>query len=153
MPSELNIQATPGERTGKGSRLKQIRKQHGLTQEEMAEHFSVSARSYRRWETESSPWPVSLIEALHERFTVDPTWLLCGTQPDNAGRNHVAVELLTAIDRSLVQLGMTVGTESLRRLLFQDFLGAMEGRALPDARTLDASIRSVGKAYAKRDLP
>ena len=53
-----------------GEFLKQLRKEKGLTQEKLAEHFYVSSRSVSRWETGSNMPDVDLLIELADFYNV-----------------------------------------------------------------------------------
>ena len=54
-----------------GEFLKQLRKEKGLTQEQLAEHFYVSSRSVSRWETGSNMPDVDMLIELADFYNVD----------------------------------------------------------------------------------
>lgn len=54
-----------------GQFLKHLRKDKGLTQEQLAEHFSVSSRTVSRWETGSNMPDVDMLIELADFYEVD----------------------------------------------------------------------------------
>lgn len=54
-----------------GAYLKYLRKEKGLTQEELAEHFFVSSRTVSRWETGTNLPDVGMLVALADYYGVD----------------------------------------------------------------------------------
>ena len=54
-----------------GEFLKELRKEKGLTQEQLAEQFNVSRRSVSRWETGSNMPDVGLLIEIADFFEVD----------------------------------------------------------------------------------
>ena len=54
-----------------GTFLKALRKQKGLTQEQLADHFFVSSRTVSRWETGSNMPDVGLLVELADFYDVD----------------------------------------------------------------------------------
>ena len=54
-----------------GELLKHLRKEKGLTQEQLAERFSVSSRTVSRWETGSNMPDVSMLIELADFYNVD----------------------------------------------------------------------------------
>lgn len=54
-----------------GEYLKSLRREKGLTQEQLAERFSVSSRTVSRWETGSNMPDVSMLVELAEFYNVD----------------------------------------------------------------------------------
>lgn len=53
-----------------GSFLRDLRKEKGLTQEELAEHFNISARTVSRWETGSNMPELSILVEMSEFYEV-----------------------------------------------------------------------------------
>jgi len=51
--------------------LKSLRKEKGLTQEQLAEHFGVSGRTVSRWENGANMPDLSLLVALADYYEVD----------------------------------------------------------------------------------
>lgn len=54
-----------------GEFLKELRKDKGLTQEQLAEHFFVSGRTVSRWETGSNMPDLSILVELADFYAVD----------------------------------------------------------------------------------
>ena len=54
-----------------GEFLKELRKEKGLTQEQLAEQFNMSRRSVSRWETGSNLPDLSILVELAEFYDVD----------------------------------------------------------------------------------
>ena len=54
-----------------GEFLKHLRKEKGLTQEQLAEHFYISSRTVSRWETGSNMPDVSMLIDLADFYDVD----------------------------------------------------------------------------------
>lgn len=54
-----------------GSFLKELRKEQGLTQEQLAEHFYISSRTVSRWETGSNMPDVSILVEIADFYDVD----------------------------------------------------------------------------------
>lgn len=54
-----------------GGFLKELRKEKGLTQEQLAEHFYVSTRTVSRWETGSNMPDLSILIELADFYEVD----------------------------------------------------------------------------------
>lgn len=54
-----------------GEFLKHLRKEKGLTQEQLAEHFYVSSRTVSRWETGSNMPDVEMLIELADFYDVD----------------------------------------------------------------------------------
>ena len=61
-----------------GGFLKEIRKEKGLTQEQLAEQFNVSRRSVSRWETGSNLPDVDILIEMADYYEVDLRELIEG---------------------------------------------------------------------------
>ncbi len=61
-----------------GEFLKQLRKEKGLTQEQLAEQFNVSRRSVSRWETGSNLPDVDILIEMADYYEVDLRELIDG---------------------------------------------------------------------------
>ena len=61
-------------------RIQQLRKQKGLSQEELAERLGVSRQAVSKWESAQSTPDVEKIIAMSECFAVTTDYLLKGTQ-------------------------------------------------------------------------
>ena len=58
------------ESTKIGSFIRELRKEQGITQEQLAEQFNVSARTISRWETGHNMPDISLLVEISEFFDV-----------------------------------------------------------------------------------
>ena len=61
-----------------GEFLKELRKEKGLTQEQLAEQFNISRRSVSRWETGSNMPDLSMLITLAEYYDVDVREIIDG---------------------------------------------------------------------------
>ena len=61
-----------------GEFLKELRKEKGLTQEQLAEQFNISRRSVSRWETGSNMPYLSMLITLAEYYDVDVREIIDG---------------------------------------------------------------------------
>ena len=61
-----------------GDFLKELRKEKGLTQEQLAEQFNVSRRSVSRWETGNNMPDLSMLITLAEYYEVDVKEIIDG---------------------------------------------------------------------------
>ncbi|MDO4338366.1 MAG: helix-turn-helix transcriptional regulator [Eubacteriales bacterium] len=59
------------DQTKAGSFIKELRKEKGLTQEQLAEKFSVSRRTVSRWETGSNLPDLDILIEMADYFDVD----------------------------------------------------------------------------------
>jgi len=65
-----------------GSFLKRLRKEKGLTQEQLAEHLNVTARTISRWETGSNMPDIGLLIELAEFYEVSIPEIVIGERKD-----------------------------------------------------------------------
>ena len=72
-----------------GSFLKNLRKGKGLTQEQLAEQFNVSARTISRWETGSNMPDLSLLVELADFYDVDIRELIEGEKKNKNIDNEI----------------------------------------------------------------
>lgn len=63
-----------------GKRLNQIRKSKGITAQRMADHLSVSIRTYRNYESESSYPSLDTLVRIADILDVSTDYLLCRDQ-------------------------------------------------------------------------
>lgn len=66
-----------------GTFLKELRKEKGITQEELAEHLNVSNRSVSRWETGSNMPDISLLTDIADFYDVDVREIIEGERKNN----------------------------------------------------------------------
>ena len=66
-----------------GNFLKQLRKEKGLTQEELAEQFYVSSRSVSRWETGMNMPDIDTLILLSDFYNVDIHEIISGERKNN----------------------------------------------------------------------
>ena len=69
-----------------GSFLRSLRKEKGLTQEQLAEKFGVTNRSVSRWETGTNLPDLDMIISLSDFYEVDVRELLDGERKKDAGQ-------------------------------------------------------------------
>lgn len=66
-----------------GSFLKELRKEKGLTQEQVANTFNVTNRTVSRWETGSNMPDISLLVAIAEFYDVDVREIIDGERKND----------------------------------------------------------------------
>ena len=71
-----------------GEFLKQLRKEKGLTQEQLAEHFYVSSRSVSRWETGSNMPDIDMLIELADFYNVDIREIIDGERKSESMDNE-----------------------------------------------------------------
>ena len=71
-----------------GEFLKHLRKDKGLTQEQLAEHFYVSSRTVSRWETGSNMPDVEMLIELADFYDVDIREIIDGERKSENMNNE-----------------------------------------------------------------
>ncbi|MCR5734710.1 MAG: helix-turn-helix domain-containing protein [Lachnospiraceae bacterium] len=101
-----------------GSLLKELRKEKGLTQEELAEHFGVSNRTISRWETGSNMPDLSLLVEIADFYDVDIREIIDGERKSEKMNEEMKNTLLKAADYAEEEKGIL-----LRRVRNVSILG------------------------------
>ena len=83
-----------------GEFLKELRKERGLTQEQLAERFNVSRRSVSRWETGSNLPDVDILIEMADYYEVDLRELIDGERKSEK-MNEEQKEKFTEILRTI----------------------------------------------------
>ena len=65
-----------------GKNLQELRKQKGMTQEQLAEHFNVARRTVSRWETGSNMPDLDILIEMSDFYDVDLRELLNGERTE-----------------------------------------------------------------------
>lgn len=71
-----------------GEFLKSLRKEKGLTQEQLAEHFYVSARTVSRWETGSNMPSLDMLIELADFYDADIREIIGGERKSESMDNE-----------------------------------------------------------------
>ena len=79
-----------------GSFLRELRKEKKLTQEQLAEHFGVAARTVSRWENGNNMPDLSILVELADYYNVDIRELICGERKSEK-MNEDMKETLTMV--------------------------------------------------------
>ena len=77
-----------------GEFLKHLRKEKGLTQEQLAEHFSVSSRTVSRWETGSNMPDLDMLIELADFYNIDIREIIDGKKKSENMNNETKETLL-----------------------------------------------------------
>jgi transcriptional regulator with XRE-family HTH domain len=72
-----------------GTLIKELRREKGITQEQLAEEFSVSRRTVSRWETGSNLPDLDVLIEMSDFFAIDLRELLDGERKDEEMNNEV----------------------------------------------------------------
>lgn len=83
-----------------GSFLKELRKEKGITQEELAEMLYVSGRTVSRWETETNMPDISLLVDIAEIFDVSISEIINGERKNEIMKKEVKETVLKLTDYS-----------------------------------------------------
>ena len=70
-----------------GSFLRELRKEHGITQEQFAEKLGVSARTISRWETGNNMPDISLLSEIADYYDVGIPEMPCRIMPAKKKQN------------------------------------------------------------------
>jgi len=81
-----------------GEFLKHLRKDKGLTQEQLAEEFGVSSRSVSRWENGITMPDISIIIELADFYDVDIREIICGERKSENMDKELKDTLVTVAD-------------------------------------------------------
>ena len=77
-----------------GEFLKQLRKEKGITQEQLAERFYVSGRTVSRWETGSNLPDLSILVELADYYDVDIREIIDGERKSENMNNETKETLM-----------------------------------------------------------
>lgn len=83
-----------------GSFLKELRKEKGLTQEQLAEHFNVTGRTVSRWETGSNMPDLDILVEMADYYDVDLRELLDGERKSEKMNKDLEETVLKVADYS-----------------------------------------------------
>lgn len=86
-----------------GSFLRQLRKEKGITQEQLAEILNVSGRTVSRWETGTNMPDLSVLIQIAEYYDIEMKELLKGERKSEDMDNELKETLLTVADYSKLQ--------------------------------------------------
>ena len=83
-----------------GSFFKELRKEKGLTQEQLAEYFHVTGRTVSRWETGSNMPDLDILVEMADYYDVDLRELLDGERKDEKMNKDLEETVLKVADYS-----------------------------------------------------
>lgn len=83
-----------------GGFLKELRKEKGMTQEQLAEYLNVSGRTISRWETGSNMPDLDILIQLSDYYEVDIRELLDGERKSEKMEKEVEETILKVADYS-----------------------------------------------------
>jgi transcriptional regulator with XRE-family HTH domain len=123
-----------------GSRIRQVRRHQGLTQEEFGERLGISKSSVINYESGKRTPDADLLIDLLRRFNVDAEWLMLGTTGKPEGKSPGAlrrfpypiddevVEMVEHLRIPAIKLSMMAEYERLKRVFDPLIREYREGR-------------------------
>ncbi|MBR7082189.1 MAG: helix-turn-helix transcriptional regulator [Oscillospiraceae bacterium] len=135
-----------------GEFLRQLRKESGLTQEELSEKFGVSSRSVSRWENGSTMPELGILVDLADYYRIDIRELIDGERKNETMNNETKEVLKSAADYAEQEKKLTVRRKCIVTLVgtiafaLCIFLGAALLPTLPDTigNTVDKAFYILG---------
>lgn len=93
-----------------GQKLKQLRTQHGLSQEQLAGALTVSRQAISKWEMDASLPDIDKVILLSKRFGVSTDYLLLEDYEEQAGddRSSVLQAQQSGVSRSAFRIGFGI---------------------------------------------
>lgn len=125
-------------------RLQQLRKEKGMSQEELAERLGVSRQAVSKWESGQSSPDVEKIVAASELFGVTTDWLLKGVLPAEetaCAKRKLAGRILFAASPAFAAAGLMLAVA-----------GDWEGSSFASCAGLIVQVVSVALYFIGRTL-
>lgn len=88
-----------------GAFLKELRKQKGLTQEQVAEKFNVSNRTISRWENGNNMPDLDILIEISDYYEIDLGELLDGERKSEKMNSELEETVLKAVDYTNTETG------------------------------------------------
>lgn len=107
-----------------GAFLQALRKEKGLTQEQLAEHFNVSNRTVSRWETGTNMPDISLLVELADFYSVDIREIIDGER-----KNENMNEEIKSVATKMADYAEVEKKLLLTRVRIINILGLLTGLA------------------------
>ncbi|MBR1854936.1 MAG: helix-turn-helix transcriptional regulator [Lachnospiraceae bacterium] len=121
-----------------GAFLKELRKEKGITQEQMADELGVSGRTISRWETGSNMPDISLLVEIAEFFDVSIPEIIKGERKSESMREEVKEVVETMSDYATVEKTRLI--KSMRNLSINGFLALLIYLTLEETGIYDRNI-------------
>lgn len=101
------------------NRLKELRKNKGLLQKDIAKHLNIAVSTYSYWESGRYDIDNENLKKLADFFNVSLDYLLCRTNLnyDNTNAINELPNTITMIDKNSGKLTMTVSEEEMQALI------------------------------------
>ena len=146
-----------------GEFLKHLRKEKGLTQEQLAEHFYVSSRTVSRWETGSNMPDVEMLIELADFYNIDIREIIDGERKSENMDNETKDTLKKVAEYATEENNkrkerlrtMLAGSTCLMLLSYLLFGGEHKGRLngiIPEAICGDIMSFVIGLSVASLAL-
>ena len=146
-----------------GEFLKHLRKDKGLTQEQLAEHFYVSSRTVSRWETGSNMPDVDTLIELADFYNVDIREIIDGERKSESMNNETKDTLKKVAEYAAEESNkrkerlrtMLAGSTSLMLVTYLLFGSEHKGRLngiIPEAICSNIMAFVIGLAIAALGL-
>ena len=91
-----------------GGRIKKLREEHGITQRELADEFSIGySPVISMYESEKRMLPIDVLLLYSKRFNVTTDWILKGTNDiDNKDELAIIMERIrnTSLERTAIKV-------------------------------------------------
>ena len=81
-----------------GKFLAELRKENGMTQEQLAEKLNVARRTISRWETGNNMPDIDILIELSDLYAVDLREILNGERKSEKMKNEIKETVLQAVD-------------------------------------------------------
>lgn len=102
-----------------GEFLRELRKEKGMTQEQVAEHFNIAGRTVSRWETGSNMPDISIISEIADFYAVDIREIINGKRDEvDTVQEDVVSKVIEYADTENEYLARTVARYSTLGLVF-----------------------------------
>ena len=127
-----------------GNLLKELRKEKGMTQEQLAEQTGVARRTVSRWETGSNLPDLDILMELSDLYEVDLRELLCGERKSEKMDEELKEAVMQVADymtmlmnkRKDAPILQLVKKEALENLLTCDFKWPWYGQLMKVPQTI-----------------
>ena len=84
-----------------GKFLAELRKENGMTQEQLAEKLNVARRTISRWETGNNMPDIDILIELSDLYAVDLREILNGERKSEKMKNEIKETVLESVTKTL----------------------------------------------------
>ena len=100
-----------------GENIKRLRKQKGISQEELAIRLHVVRQTVSKWERDLSVPDADLLQRMADIFEVGTDAILGGTVPPEPDRNELAEQLSRINEQLAIRRGQCLALNDIARKL------------------------------------